>query len=39
MVLLWEVSEQMKAPVEGMVCSMGFFSMRFLFCYGLGLTL
>lgn len=35
-VLLLEVSEQMRAPLGDMVCSMGF--QRFMFCYLLGLV-
>lgn len=35
-VLLLEVSEQMSAPLGGLVCSMGF--QRFMFCYLLGLV-
>lgn len=35
-VLLLEVSEQMRAPLRGMVCRMGF--QLFMFCYVLGLV-
>lgn len=35
-VLSLEVSKQMRAPLEGVVCSMGF--QLFMFCYVLGLV-